>query len=136
VNIPPEIKYITLCIIHPSIWKSSSSPNPCSSCHSHIKWSVPPKITTNQPNEKRDRGERKTGKERERERERERESEGEGEGERGKREIERTREGWKEREEGKGGEGEGGKEREIFVDKELSERKEREWQRERGRERK
>ncbi len=26
-------KYITLCIIHPSIWKSSSSPNPCSSCH-------------------------------------------------------------------------------------------------------
>ncbi len=44
-NIHPVIKYIWLCVIHPSIWKSSSSPNPCSSCHSHIQWSVPPKIT-------------------------------------------------------------------------------------------
>ncbi len=39
VNIPPVVKDITLCIIHQSIWKSSSSPNPCSSCHSHIQWS-------------------------------------------------------------------------------------------------
>ena len=28
VNIPSVIKYITLCIIHQSIWKSSPSPNP------------------------------------------------------------------------------------------------------------
>ncbi len=47
---PSVIKYITLSIIHPSNWKSSSSPNPCSSCHSHIQWSVPSEIT-NQPNE-------------------------------------------------------------------------------------
>jgi hypothetical protein len=66
------MKYITSCIIHPSIWKSSSSPNPCSSCHSHIQRSVPPKITTNQPNEKRDGGEKERESERERERERER----------------------------------------------------------------
>ncbi len=67
VNKPSVIKDITLCIIHPSIWKSSSSPNPFSSCHSHIQWSVPPKIAINQPNENRDGGER----------EKEREGEGE-----------------------------------------------------------
>jgi hypothetical protein len=73
VNIPPVIKYVSWCNIHPSIWKSSSSPNPCSSCHSHIQWSVPPKIATNQPNEKRDGGERK--KERKGEKKRKREGE-------------------------------------------------------------
>jgi hypothetical protein len=67
VNIPSVIKYITLSIIHPSIWKSSSSPNPRSSCHSQIQWSAPPKIATNQPNEKRDGGDRKIGRERKRE---------------------------------------------------------------------
>jgi hypothetical protein len=70
VNIHPAIKDIQLCIIHPSIWKSSS--NPCSSCHSHIQWSIPPEITANQPNEKRYGGERKIGRERERGKERER----------------------------------------------------------------
>jgi hypothetical protein len=132
-------KDITLCIIHPSIWKSSFSPNPCSSCHSHIQWSVPPKITTNHPNEKRDGTEREIGKERARERERGkgereksdregRETEGESE-ERGREREEkggREREGETERE----GEGEGRSEREVKEGK--GEREERE----RGSERK
>jgi hypothetical protein len=79
------MKYITLCIIHSSIWKSSSYPNPSSSCDSHIQSSVPPKITTNRSIEKREGEERKIGRKREEQgRERGGEREGEREGERQK----------------------------------------------------
>jgi hypothetical protein len=95
VNIRSVIKYITLCIIHPSTWKYSSSLNPCSSCHSHTQWSVPPKITTNQQKEKRHGGEKKFERE-EREKGRGREKGekregGEREGERGREREEREK---------------------------------------------
>ncbi len=58
-------QYITLCIIHPSIWKSSSSPNPCSSTmiltpyyYQSIKWR-----DRERKRERRERG-RKRGRER------------------------------------------------------------------------